>query len=269
MSLHIANPSSFLSAFVKQYWAIENTLPKGRKHVQRIIPCGLPDLTFYFEDKPETESDHIGIDAVSQISGQRKKYFDYTITGKLSLFSIVFKPQGLMVFFDFPISELFNQNIPLEYLLKEEVAKLETDLYNSSTFEKKVEVAERFLFDRLRKTQKKWDLSRILHSINLIDRSRGRIKIDQLASEVCLSRKQFERIFSNFVGASPKQFLKIVRFQNVLFEKSQNQGLNLTELAYQCDYFDQSHMIGEFKAFAGMTPRRYFAKGEPFSDYFG
>ena len=32
---------------------------------------------------------------------------------------------------------------------------------------------------------------------------------------------------------------------------------DLTQLAYQCGYFDQAHFNKEFKAFAGMTPSEY------------
>ena len=43
---------------------------------------------------------------------------------------------------------------------------------------------------------------------------------------------------------------------------------SLTTLAYDCGYYDQSHMINEFKMMSGMTPKQYFAMCEPTSDYF-
>jgi AraC-like DNA-binding protein len=70
------------------------------------------------------------------------------------------------------------------------------------------------------------------------------------------------------VGSSPKQFLRTVRFQHSLYQKQQQQDIPLTELAYRCGYFDQSHMIADYKTFSGKTPTQYFAECEPYSDYF-
>ena len=94
------------------------------------------------------------------------------------------------------------------------------------------------------------------------------ININLLASESCLSRKQFERSFSDIIGSSPKQFLKIIRFQNAIFQKSKHPELNLTELAHKCGYYDQAHMINDFKTLSGFTPRYFFSDCDPFSDYF-
>jgi len=59
-----------------------------------------------------------------------------------------------------------------------------------------------------------------------------------------------------------------VRFQNDIYEKSKNSGLNLTEIAHRCGYFDQAHMINDFKTLSGITPKDYFKKEGVFSDYF-
>ncbi|HEV8539016.1 MAG TPA: AraC family transcriptional regulator, partial [Bacteroidota bacterium] len=35
---------------------------------------------------------------------------------------------------------------------------------------------------------------------------------------------------------------------------------NLTGVAYDCGYYDQSHFIREFKDFAGITPTKYLSE---------
>lgn len=69
-------------------------------------------------------------------------------------------------------------------------------------------------------------------------------------------------------ASSPKQFLRTIRFQNTLHEKQKNKEISLTELAYNCGYFDQSHMIYDYKLLSGKTPSQYFSECEPYSDYF-
>jgi AraC-like DNA-binding protein len=145
---------------------------------------------------------------------------------------------------------------------------LESELYEAGSFEKKIEVVEGFLANQLRKSPKDYEINRIINSVALINQSKGMIDIETLSSYACLSRKQYERTFSDYIGASPKQFLRTIRFQNTLRERQINKHIHLTELAYNCGYYDQSHMIIEYKLLSGKTPTQYFSECEPYSDYF-
>jgi AraC-like DNA-binding protein len=197
-----------------------------------------------------------------------KTYYEIEITGKLSLFSISFQPQGAMMFFGIPLSEFYNQNISIKYLLKDQISDLESKLHIAGSFEEKKILVEDFLISQLKENYKKYEQARIKNSIDLINESKGVINIEKLASEAFLGRKQFERTFSEFIGSSPKQFLKTIRFQNAIHIMEKNNRLSLADLAYQCGYYDQAHMNNDFKSLAGMTPKQYFAECEPYSDYF-
>lgn len=93
--------------------------------------------------------------------------------------------------------------------------------------------------------------------------------MDYLASHACFSRKQYERMFTENIGLTPKQFMRVVRFQYAIYRRSADKNLTLTSLAYECGYYDQSHMINEFREFSGVAPREFFASCEAMSDYFG
>lgn len=268
MGYRISKPSIFLSQYVKQYWAIEDCMPNGSEQIQRIVPNGLMELMFYFGDKPKALDENKLLPGNSFLSGQQKGYYDLLLSGKLSLFSISFQPYGAKMFFDIPSTEFFDQNISLKYLLKARVDELESDLYASDTFEEKIDVIERFLVNQLRNSTKKYEQNRIVKSVALINQSKGIIDIEALSSSACLSRKQYERTFSEYIGTSPKQFLRTIRFQNSLQEKQMNKNIHLTELAYTCGYYDQSHMIHDYKLLSGKTPTQYFSECEPYSDYF-
>jgi AraC-like DNA-binding protein len=258
----------FLSQYVKQYWSIDNCIHSGNEHIHRIVPSGLFELVFYLNDKPQSKDQQKIVSDNIIITGQLKSYHDLVITGNLSLFAIYFLPHGLSMFLDIPIKELFNQSVPLRLIIKDKVNKLEDELSSEKSFEKRIIIAENFLISQIRKNEKKYKYDRIRHIINKINQTKGVIEIKDLVADSFLSRKQFERTFNEFVGTSPKQFLKIVRFQNAICEKSKNPGLSLTEIAFMCGYFDQAHMINDFKTLSGITPKKYFNNGEVFSDYF-
>lgn len=268
MDYNISKPSEFLSPFVKQYWSLECCSPKDNEHIQRIVPNGLFEIIFYLEDRPESTDSQKSITENIILSGQLKNFYDLKVTGNLSLFAVYFFPQGLSMFLDMPLKELFNQSIPLKYIIKDSVNRLEDELLAETTFKNKIQIIEQFLFAQIKRTEKKYKYERIRHIVNQINQLKGIVEIDALASESFLSRKQFERTFAEIIGTSPKQFLKTVRFQNAIFEKSQHPEMNITDLTYKCGYYDQAHMINDFKTLSGLTPKKYFENRDSISDYF-
>jgi AraC-like DNA-binding protein len=68
---------------------------------------------------------------------------------------------------------------------------------------------------------------------------------------------ELERRFLSETGLSPKQFAKIIQFQNSLTQLSVKDYTSLTDVVYQNGFSDQSHFIKVFKAFTGKTPKAF------------
>ncbi|MGM0582879.1 MAG: DUF6597 domain-containing transcriptional factor [Bacteroidota bacterium] len=268
MIYKVSKPSFQLSKFIKQYWTLDDCIPTGGKHIQRIVPSGLLELVFYFDDKPIAANKNKSNNSNTLITGQLNEYYDIEMTGKISLFSIIFQPHGLSSFLDIPLQELYNQNVPLNLIFKNKVNEIETKLFEARSFKERIIIVEDYFFNLLKNKGIKYNFDRINNSICKINQMKGLVEINDLALEACYSRKQFERIFSHLIGTSPKQFLKIIRFQHAIHRKSIDNSINLTDLTYQCGYYDQAHMINDFQKLSGMTPKQYFNDCEPYSDYF-
>lgn len=80
------------------------------------------------------------------------------------------------------------------------------------------------------------------------------MNIDYLATTSCLSTRQFERVFKDRIGLSPKFFSCLVRFANAWVAKEGSPTLSWFAIAHQCGYYDQMHLIRDFKEFAGTNP---------------
>ena len=190
------------------------------------------------------------------------------VAGNVSVFSIIFHHQGAQAFFNIPVDELYDQTISLRSIQKDFVDQIETDLYDTSSFANRVEILNQFLWLLFTKNGRQDEQPRLTDSLTHIDQSMEMVDINTLAKKACLSRKQYERIFKANGGVSPKRFLRIIRLQHALFKKQINPRMSLTELTYDCGYYDQSHMINDFKMLTGMSPKQYFLDYEAFSDYF-
>jgi AraC-like DNA-binding protein len=99
------------------------------------------------------------------------------------------------------------------------------------------------------------------------DLRRGDIprNVDDLCARSGYSKRMLERLFHAFIGNTPKEYLRKERFGRIMrimgsgMRKSLLSDLNLTNLAYDFEFCDQSHMIREFKKFSGVTPSAYRA----------
>jgi AraC-like DNA-binding protein len=268
MAVHFANPSSLLSPYIKRYWAIENTLDAGQTCVQRILPTGFCELMLYFSPRPQTVGCDHSLTDNAALYGHIGEYYDIEYQGALDVFSIVFQPQGLMQFFRFPLNEIFNINVPLRHLSGQVGRDLEERMACTESFEARVRIAENYFIASLQRQYEEYEFRRLHHVIDTLVRKRGEVSIDDMASAACLSRRQFERVFAERIGTSPKQYLKTIRFQRALYEKQQNNSLTMTELAIDCGYYDQAHFIADFKSICGQTPLKYFHENEACSDFF-
>lgn len=247
---------------------MDHAFMPGGQHIQRIVPTGLTELVFYFGKPPRSSDLKKGFEDDVLLSGQQTTPFDLVTSQGVSLFSVVFRPEGMKFFFDLPCDELTDRHLPLRFILKDEAAELETRLWEARYFSERVGLMEKFLIKRLHKVEKQYDLQRISHSVLLISNTKGNLGVDRLASEACLSRKQYERTFLHNLGVSPKKFIRTVRFQHALDQRGVHPAISLTSLAHHCGYYDQSHMIREFRSLSGLTPSEYFSEGTPYSDYY-
>ncbi len=259
-SFQAIQPSPLLAPYIKQYWFLKSACAG---HVQGIIPTGYVSV-FFHRENPLFSVGKNEMCPQAYISGQSVTYSNLLLTGTTDMICIDFLPHTARLFFDVPISEI-EETVAL-YILCEtkwtEFGKGLTDIPDNNDC---VRLIEQFLIKRI-SLAKEYNLRRMVAAVNAINS--GQADINQLADVVCLSYKQFKRVFSEYVGTNPHTFLRIVRFQKALHTLQIHPQISLTELTYTCGFYDQSHLIREFKSFSGLTPGEYMAVCEPYSDYF-
>jgi AraC-like DNA-binding protein len=85
----------------------------------------------------------------------------------------------------------------------------------------------------------------------------GNVQIADLADEVGWSPRHLTNRFAAEVGLRPKEAARVVRFD--LVRRKIIPGVRLAEVAAQGGYFDQSHLVRDFHAFAGCSPSQWLA----------
>jgi AraC-like DNA-binding protein len=79
--------------------------------------------------------------------------------------------------------------------------------------------------------------------------------VNAVAVDLGVSERHLRRVFHETVGMSPKAFAKLRRFHRALTAASESASASWASIAAEAGYYDQAHLIGEFRALAGVTPR--------------
>ena len=82
----------------------------------------------------------------------------------------------------------------------------------------------------------------------------------KLAREAELSDRGFIDVFRSEVGLNPKLFSRIEGFQRVLGKAHRSLDPEWDQLALEHGYFDQSHLIRDFREFSGFSPADYLRR---------
>jgi transcriptional regulator GlxA family with amidase domain len=91
--------------------------------------------------------------------------------------------------------------------------------------------------------------------------------VDTLASEAGISTRQLRRRFLMEVGVGPKLLCRLLRFQQVFRAVDQNVA-EWAGIAFECGYYDQAHLINDFRQFAQQTPAVLLANSSGLTEAF-
>ena len=94
----------------------------------------------------------------------------------------------------------------------------------------------------------------------------------EMASVACLGERQFLRVFRNYVGIPPKQFVRLRRFHKTLQTMQQqaasSKNIDLMSVALEHGYYDLSHMALEFQQMGCVSPSHFRMVGIPLTPDF-
>lgn len=176
-------------------------------------------------------------------------------------FGIFLWPLASWQLFRIPPAALANQNGAGRDLFGNGIQTLWLRLAESHTFQKRIQVAEEYLLPFAINPQAQTSIMKSAqHSL----RHNGAIRIEELANHNALSVRQYQRRFIEEVGFSPKLFTRITRFQAALDAKRMAPHRSWMSVAHDCGYFDQMHLIRDFKSLGGEIPSELIQQGRDF-----
>ena len=260
--MRLASAPARLTHYIRLYAHLQGSM--GEASLAYPVPArATPLLEFQFGSTNEVHWCNRPLVEPSQrvqvVGLQTHRRVELRFTGSIDTFMIFFQPTGLHRLFSAPVHELTNTHYEARAVLGPDMEELADRLSEGRSFEERVGIANAYF---IRRCSSLAAPDRITTAgISILGR-RGRIQVPALAKQACMSPRQFERRFNREIGLPPKLYARIARFESALESKALSSDESWTEITNRLGYFDQMHLIKDFKEFSGEVPTRLVAQLE-------
>jgi AraC-like DNA-binding protein len=248
-------PPEFLKNYVRYFYALETKEQTPARYTFRTMADGGPGLLFQpREDGSYSQGDKMLPELF--LYGQSTTHVETCLNGTFTTLGVLFYPHALKSVFGLDAHELTDLCLDLNAEAVKQGYRLSEQLAEAPTVEARVGVLSAYLFFLIQKNSVLTD-RKMEHAITQIVQSGGSLSLKALHKDLALSERSVERKFKQYVGLSPKLFARICRFQSSLNQIRTLRHEKLSDVAYENEYADQSHLIRTFREFSGMSPNEY------------
>jgi AraC-like DNA-binding protein len=247
-----------LSSFVELLWFYQDLETDHSK--EKLLPDASMELIIDLSEGPKKLYDNRDLNCYSAykrcwVSGMQRQFIVLGVEPGSSMMGAHFRTGGAAPFFGFPLSELSGEVVELDLIWKREILALREQLLEAPSPAAKFDLLESYLF---RKAQARLEPDMAISVALRTLRSWPVLSLRDLASRLGLSHKQMLARFDCRVGMTPKLTSRIFRFQKALTAANAAKITpDWADLAADCGYYDQAHLIHEFQQLAGLTPSQY------------
>ncbi|MDQ1816250.1 helix-turn-helix domain-containing protein [Massilia sp. CCM 9210] len=235
-------PSAPLAHFVDYFWIVEWNMGERAPEIQRVLPY--PNAHLVFER------------GQSAIHGVVRGAFERSVAGAGRVLGVRFKPGGLRPFIAHPVSRLADRTMPFDEVLRMPTAAAEQRVLDGASDADMVGAAEAMLLAVLPASDPRALLAE--QAVNAAAAVDGPASVAALCAQVGIEERALQRLFSNYVGVSPKWVIQRYRLQEASWRLARPAPADLAALASDLGFFDQAHFTRDFTRLVGTSPLEYW-----------
>lgn len=244
------------SHLVDEFYSVEYS-EKVTPLKTTIIPMAFSSIAFFYSGNQYTiqnknKKELSGL----TIFGQFIKSFPLFIDNLGVCCGISFKPTTLFKLTNIDLSLLTNDHASFESVERDVSKKLKTIFLNNADDSEKLFKEISICLNYLPILENK-DTIIIDSVINEINKREGLLSVNEILKTVPFGQKTLETKFKKMVGLTPGKYIQIKRFVN-LMRKYEKEQIDLKDLIYMYDYYDESHFAKDFKLFTSKSFKNYF-----------
>ena len=269
------SPAAELLPYIDHYWFAEAAAAESSAGTQ--FPAGGVAMLFNLGPPQALLDAPQGLPTwydVAWVSGERARPLYLASPDGARLVGIAFRPGGARPFFDRPLSEFTDRVVPLGDVWSREL--LDPVLNRLHTVDAARRDAPGALFRIVEKALLlRLEIARSV-GLGLVGAAVRRLavcgpgaSVRTVAEDLGVSTRYLRRVFQDTVGLGPKTLHRVLRFRRLIgrIDAADTAADELepawSALSLSCGYFDQSHMIRDFRLMTGLRPTDYAARRTP------
>lgn len=253
MTFQTFSPAAILQPYIEYYWVL-HTSKKLENEI--LFPSGRMEFAINISDGGATMhfGNRVSVMPDIEILGHLTHPTIETIAANTTILITRFRPFAAALFLKTPAENFNNNSIDAHDVLGNRLGCLREEMLERATIRGKINVLENFLAQQLFRSNKNLKTPQLVNALcHAIIHDNQSFSLKKLAKDHKISERHIQIIFKEYVGISPRGLFSVQRFVRSL-QLVRNSSLSLTDIGYECGYFDQAHFIREFKAYTGTTP---------------
>jgi AraC-like DNA-binding protein len=265
--LRVEIPDYRLAPFVCCF-AHRETLPGSEPITQPLIASLGAILSFDLGDRVVYNRPGLNpyFPAHADLLGTQTRYFGQAcLSGHVLEFGIFFRTFALWQLFGIPPAELVDHDGDATEVISSWIAELWCKLVEAGSFAERITLATRTLLPLVNTARPLTSIMSTVHRL-LPTSSGDAARIVQVARDSAMSMRSYERQFAAEMGFPPKTFFRLARFDKAVDAKRRTRDSWLN-ISHELGYFDQMHMIRDFRLLGGETPGRLFVPNADFQPW--
>ena len=220
----------------------------GLPRVRR-LPTGRATIFFAFDIRNSRQ----GAGPYTGLFCEGPQSESFEVTGQVGeVVGVKLRVGGMRALLGLPGKELRDRALPLESIWGPRARFLADAMASACDASKRLAL----LNSELRRRSNAWERHdpAAMLVCQLISGRAGRVRVSELAASCGLSERSLLQKFDDWAGLTPKQFARLVRLRACIARLDSRSDFDWAELASSCGYFDQAHMIHEFRQLLGQPP---------------
>jgi AraC-like DNA-binding protein len=232
-------------------------------HFERFLPDGNTELIISLTEIAQSIYDNETLQEIQTcrdawVSGVRTRPITIPSGTGSRMLIVEFKRGRAHPFYRFPMNEIGDIVVEAHLVFGRRFCDLRDRLLAEPCVDRIFQLVERFLLQQAHDSVQENDATQCIeYAVSRMVSHPTLRYLPQLSNEIGYSQKHFIDLFRQQVGVTPKQYLKIMRFQRAVHAIECSPIIRWSGIAQECGYFDQAHLIHDFKFFSGFTPSEY------------
>lgn len=211
----------------------------------------IEDTEILYSENKGTIKEKKGNALNSDLICHYKKPIKLSYEGNINEITFYFKPLGLNAFLEKSLCHYTNTFFA-NFIPYNDYKEIFSTILKENNLDKKIELIENYWLSKLIGFNHPF-LNELIVDL------KNDCSIAELATKYKTSRQNINKHFESNLCKSPSDFKKIQRFREALKSQMNSKNKNnLTSLSYDMLFYDQSHLIKDFKSLTGLTPKNFF-----------